>query len=256
MHMFMFASMLTALYTYSSVAFRHERLVCKGAMSSRSEQEERAEQEEEQLKPGNVWKWYAYCPLGGSCSKGGATLGGFFSEARSKQAVLNHLVGSTYHGLSDELAEFEATAVEAVIKMQVKDNALSDGDGNRSQRSDGDRSRRSQRDTSHRRDTSGEGNKSHKSHKSVKSKRRPRPPSDGREQVSLSRASRPITPSPPVPRRKKQRALPSTAEQARAQSSRAQLANAETEIEMQIRVQAKQAVFCLQRPCPIKNQPN
>ena len=50
-------------------------------------EEERAEQEEEQLKPGKVWKWYAYCPLGDSCSKGGSTLGGFFSEGRSEQAV-------------------------------------------------------------------------------------------------------------------------------------------------------------------------
>jgi len=83
MHMFMFASMLTALYTYSSAAFRHERLVCKGAMS----EEELANPQEEQLKPGNVWKWYAYCPLGDSCSKGGSTLGGFFSEGRSEQAV-------------------------------------------------------------------------------------------------------------------------------------------------------------------------
>jgi len=84
-------------------------------------EEEHADQEEV-LKPGHVWKWYAYCPLGGSCSKGGATLGGFFSEGRSKQAVLNHLTGSTYHGLSEDQAEFEASAVEAVIKMQVKDN--------------------------------------------------------------------------------------------------------------------------------------
>ena len=137
MHMFMLASMLTALYTYSSAAFRHERLVCKGAMASDlPSEEERAEQAEEQLLPGHVWKWYAYCPLGGSCSEGGATLGGFFSEGRSKQAVINHLMGSTYHGLNEEQANFEASAVEAVIKMQFKDNALSDGDGTRSQRSE------------------------------------------------------------------------------------------------------------------------
>ena len=166
----MFASMLTALYTYSSVAFRYERLVCKGAMSSRSEQEERAEQEEEQLKPGNVWKWYAYCPLGGSCSKGGATLGGFFSEGRSKQAVLNHLMGSTYHGLNEEQANFEASAVEAVIRRQVKDDALSEDDGNKSHESDGDRSRRSHKD---------------KSHQSAKSKRKPSPRVAKKLQVQL-----------------------------------------------------------------------
>ena len=115
-------------------------------MASDSPSEEERAEQEEKLLSGHVWKWYAYCPLGGSCRKNGAPIGGFFSEARAKKAVLNHLVGSRFHCLSQEQAEIEASAVRSVMEFQCKDNALSDGDDNRSQRSDGDMSRRSQRD--------------------------------------------------------------------------------------------------------------
>jgi len=155
-------------------------------------------------------------------------------------------MGSMYHGLNEEHANYEASAVGAVLKMQVKDDALSEGDGNKSQKSDGDRSRRSHRDKS----------ASHMSHQSAKSKRKPSP--RAARPRSIEHRKSPTSESrvqQPIPRRKKLRALPSTAEQARAQPSRVQLANAETQIEMQIRVQAKQAAV-LQRPCPIKNQPN
>ena len=79
-----------------------------------------AENEEEQLPPGFVWRYYAYCPHGDQCSKGGSTLGGFFSEDRARTAISNHLCGSPYHELTQEHADFEASQAE-LTKVKTKE---------------------------------------------------------------------------------------------------------------------------------------
>ena len=79
-----------------------------------------AENEEEQLEPGFVWKYYAYCPHGDQCSKGGSTLGGFFSEDRARTAISNHLRGSTYHLFEQEQADLEASIAD-LPKVKTKE---------------------------------------------------------------------------------------------------------------------------------------
>jgi len=66
----------------------------------------------EEEAPKTVTKYYAYCPYGQECSKGCATLGGFFSEARARLAIENHLSGSPYHKLSEDSAALEAQAAQ------------------------------------------------------------------------------------------------------------------------------------------------
>lgn len=53
-------------------------------------------------------KYYSWCPHGDLCAKKGKTLGGYWTEARARQAVFNHLRSSSYHMFEQETAQMEA----------------------------------------------------------------------------------------------------------------------------------------------------
>ena len=66
-------------------------------------------------------KWYAYCPAGDVCSKGGKTLGGFWSESRARDAIFSHLRNSPYHCLSKEEASDGADMAELQCHEEDED---------------------------------------------------------------------------------------------------------------------------------------
>lgn len=97
-------------------------------MSGRADERSGDEREEQQSlqgadeeQRGNM-KWYAYCPMGDLCSKKGRTLGGFWSEARARDAIFTHLRNSPYHGLSKD----EAMDAADVSELQCHDWAEED----------------------------------------------------------------------------------------------------------------------------------
>ena len=62
---------------------------------------------------GKTCTWYAaFCPRGGDCKKGGKRLGTFRSEAQARQAMISHLMGSTYHLMSKTEAQSLADAAD------------------------------------------------------------------------------------------------------------------------------------------------
>lgn len=68
------------------------------------------------------YKFYTWCPAGEKCSKGHKTLGGYWTEARAREAVFTHLHASSYHLMDDDLARLEA---ETAL---VEKHPVADGD--------------------------------------------------------------------------------------------------------------------------------
>lgn len=87
-------------------------------MASRdaSYQPELEEAEQKQVK------YYAYCPCGDVCSKGGKTLGSFWTRDAARNCIFVHLTHSPYHKMGDR----EAT--EAADDAEVKEHAWEEGE--------------------------------------------------------------------------------------------------------------------------------
>lgn len=62
----------------------------------------------------NVQVWWSYCPLGSDCTKGHGSLGRSYTEARARQRIYDHLVGSPHHAMNHADAQAMADAANEV----------------------------------------------------------------------------------------------------------------------------------------------
>lgn len=81
----------------------------------------------EQESPVKLVKYYSYCPCGTECSKGNATLGGFWSEQRAREAVFTHLTCSPYHKMPEGEAKELADSAE-IMQHEWEEGAEEDED--------------------------------------------------------------------------------------------------------------------------------
>ena len=78
-----------------------------------------------------VQVWWSYCPLGSDCTKGHGTLGRSYSEARGRQRIYDHLVGSPHHkmehdeaqAIADGANDIEHTLITETVEEEPWDGA-------------------------------------------------------------------------------------------------------------------------------------